>query len=405
MKRPISIEVRKLVNIDHHLCDGCGQCVTACPFNALTMVNGLPKVGTGCTGCMACEAACPTGAIGISDALSSIEGPVMVWGQVDRDGRLSQASIGLASVACELASVMRVKSTMVITTERMLHMGLENVPANKVLVLRCDHLTPMMMEGHVQAMELAVRDAAPSILLISATPEGRELAPRLAARLEVGLTADCTALDVDDLGILQQTRPAFGGELMATIVSSTQPQMATVRPGAIISDVSLPPPVIESRDLELPRGQVIWIDGSKLKETSDLAGAEVVIAVGRGVGNVGNMVIFERLAYLMGASLACSRPLADAGWMQRGCQVGQSGITIAPRAYIAFGISGSLQHRVGMNSSDIVVAINLDPEAPIMQMADIRVVADAVDVASKVISMLEQQAGLSHVIDEDALKK
>ena len=233
----------------------------------------------------------------------------------------------------------------------------------------------------------------PEILLFGATPFGRSLAPCVAARLQTGLTADCSVLDIDgETGLLRQTRPAFGGNLMATIVTPHhRPQMATVRPGV------MPLPAADAAR----QGQIVTDDAAVapglvelLQEVRDGGGsalqkAEVIVSVGRGIGQRKNMKLAEELAAKLGGVMGVSRPLVEMGWATQDRQIGQTGTAVAPRLLIACGISGAIQHLAGIAGAKTVVAVNTDPNAPIFGAADYKVVADAAETLRALIDALE----------------
>ena len=224
-----------------------------------------------------------------------------------------------------------------------------------------------------------VRKYNPAVLLLGATAFGRSLAPRLAARLGTGLTADCTALAADpQTGLLLQTRPAFGGNLMATIICPEhRPQMATVRPK--VFPVPAPDPdrawkLVTENGPEYPRA-FEWLERLASAEDSDIGEADVLVAVGQGIGSAENIALAEKLARRLHGSLASSRPLVDNGIMPYPRQVGQTGKTVSPKLYLALGISGAIQHMAGV-SARMLVAVNTDPDAPIREYADIFIPCD-----------------------------
>jgi len=233
-----------------------------------------------------------------------------------------------------------------------------------------------------------VKEYEPSAILIGATLNGRDLAPRLACRLKTGLTADCTALAIDEeSGNIAWTRPAFGGNLMATILCPEhRPQIGTVRPGVFKKggrDHTHPYEVIK-KDIVIAPSSIRTRTVSVLQETAgaliDLEGAEIIVAGGRGVGKPESFTVLYDLADALGATVGASRAAVDAGWIPHPHQVGQTGKVVGPKLYIACGISGAIQHMVGMSSSDIVVAINKDPQAPIFKIADYSIVGDLLEI-------------------------
>jgi len=227
----------------------------------------------------------------------------------------------------------------------------------------------------------------PAVLLYGATPHGRDLAPRIAARMKLGLTADCTGLEIDGQNQLVQTRPAFGGNIMASIITPySRPQTATVRPNvfaalqpdmarqAVIEEfpVTINKAAIRTRIIEtIPTGS-----GTDVP----IEDAPVLVAAGRGCGSADNLDVLRVIARRLGGTLAGSRAIVEQGWIPHTLQVGQSGTTVGPELYIAVGISGAIQHVVGMSSSKTVIAINKDPEAPIFKSADLGVVGDAQEI-------------------------
>ena len=258
--------------------------------------------------------------------------------------------------------------------------------ADKILVVDGAEYESYSTDAYTIALNNLIETYGPTSMLIGATNNGRDLGPRLACRLKTGLTADCTELDVDGDGLVAWTRPAFGGNLMATIqCPDHRPQLGTVRPGVfkkaapveakaeiIMEHISVPAEQIRTQVLEL----IEEIGG----ETVDLEGAEIIVSGGRGVGGPEGFSIIRELAATLGATVGSSRAAVDSGWIPHSHQVGQTGKTVGPKIYIACGISGSIQHLAGMNSSDVVIAINKDPDAPIFDIADYSVVGDLFEV-------------------------
>ena len=247
-------------------------------------------------------------------------------------------------------------------------------------------------DAYTIALTSLIAPNKPAIVLYGATGNGRDLAPRVAARLALGLTADCTGLDIDDERQLVQTRPAFGGNIMAEILSPyTRPQMATVRP-----NVFKPSEPDTSRTGEIEKVEIhispVQVRTRVLERVSEFTEgmksveeAEVVVCSGRGIKDPSNLELPRQLAKLLDAAVGGSRPIVDLGWLPPPQQVGQSGRTICPKLYFALGISGAIQHLAGMSSSDIIVAINKDPEAPIFEIADFGIVGDLFEVVPAII--------------------
>ena len=264
---------------------------------------------------------------------------------------------------------------------------------DSVLCIDAPELVYYITEPYAQAVTKVVEERKPSILLIGATTIGRDLGPRLSARLETGLTADCTGLDISEEGDLMMTRPAFGGNLMATILCKEhRPQMSTVRPGVMRMGKK-----DDTRTGKVENFKVTF-DRSKFKvrllETVkeqknliDITEAKILVSGGRGVGNSEGFKMLEKLAEVIGAEVSSSRAMVDAGVMPHNRQVGQTGKTVRPDVYFALGISGAIQHLAGMEESDFIIAVNKDKYAPIFNAADLGIVGDV----NKIIPLLTEK--------------
>jgi electron transfer flavoprotein alpha subunit len=252
------------------------------------------------------------------------------------------------------------------------------------------------IDGYTTALTSVIIDKKPSIVLYGATIKGRELAPRIAARLNLGLTADCTELSINKEKQLVQTRPAFGGNIMASILTPyTRPQMATVRPNTFSKNKISKPKKRKIEELIIKlekqsiRTKVIEEFRSKT-EIINIEDADILISVGRGIGSVENINLIHELAQELKGTVSSSRALVDLGWTKHPIQVGQSGKTVSPRLYIALGISGAIQHLVGMQTSDIIVAINSDPDAPIFKVADFGIVGDMFEIIPQFLKLFRK---------------
>ena len=262
--------------------------------------------------------------------------------------------------------------------------------ADQIIVVDGPEFARYTTDAYTDTLYALVEKYGPTTLLIGATGNGRDLAPRLSCRLKTGLTADCTGLDIDEQsGNVAWTRPAFGGNLMATILCPDhRPQIGTVRPGVFIrEEIHIPE--------ERLRTRVLDVISELSKELVDLEGAEIIVSGGRGVGGPEGFRTIRELADALGATVGASRAAVDSGWISRSHQVGQSGKTVGPKLYIAAGISGAIQHLVGMNSSDVVVAVNKDPDAPIFGVADYGVVGDLFQVLPALTESVKKRKGLS----------
>lgn len=270
--------------------------------------------------------------------------------------------------------------------------------ADKVFLVQNENLKEYTTELYSNVICSVIEDKKPSILLIGATTTGRDVAPRISSRLNTGLTADCTELNINDKGLLAAIRPTFGGSLMATILCpKNRPQMATVRPKVLQKpepdysrpaqveklDYSVDPSIIKTKFLE-------FISSCKTNSCLRIDEADIIISGGRALKNAENFKILEDLANVLGGAVGASRAAVDAGWRGHCDQVGQTGKTVNPKLYIACGISGAIQHLAGMNSSDIIVAINKDPEAPIFQVATYGIVGDLFEIVPALTEALKK---------------
>lgn len=311
------------------------------------------------------------------------------------DGHAMGVGYELIGKAMDLAKVRGSEVTAVVFGNGIKDLGgkLAEFGADKVIMVDDPALGTYMTEPYVHALTEVVKAKKPEIVLYGATAIGRDMAPRVSARVHTGLTADCTGLDISDSsnplgeGHLMMTRPAFGGNIMATILCPEfRPQMATVRPGVmqrIESKAGATCPVEDFKVSGLKECQNIEILEiiKKVSERMDVMDAKILVSGGRGLGDPANFKLLEDLAALFPhATISSSRAAVDAGWQPKDRQVGQTGKTVRPNLYIACGISGAIQHLAGMEESDIIIAINKDPSAPIFEVADFGVVGDALKI-------------------------
>ncbi|KHO32060.1 electron transfer flavoprotein subunit alpha, partial [Clostridium tetani] len=297
-----------------------------------------------------------------------------------RDGELQKVSLELLGKGREIADKLGVELTALLLGNKIDSIAEELVAygADKVIYAQNPLLSHYTTDGYTKVICDLVAEEKPEIILVGATYIGRDLGPRVAARLRTGLTADCTALDVEEgTNNLLMTRPAFGGNLMATIVCGEhRPQMSTVRPGVFEKlkkdagrkgEIKKIEAKLEMSDIRTKVEDVVKIT----KNVMDIGEAEFLVAGGRGIGSKENFKMLEELAELLGGNVAGSRAAIDNGWIDKDYQVGQTGKTVRPMVYIAVGISGAIQHLAGMQDSDYIIAINKDESAPIMQIADL----------------------------------
>lgn len=387
--------------VEADLCNGCKKCLKACPYQALEFGEEGAVVRERCTSCGACLEVCPQG------ALRSDVGPrtvpdfsdrkgVWVFAE-QRGGKLAPVALELLGKARQLAARLNQDVCALVLGDRVSHLTetLIRYGAQTVFVAEHEALKDYRTLAYAGVVESLIDRYRPNILLMGATHIGRDLAPRVSRRIGAGLTADCTELSIDaDEEILLQTRPAFGGNVMATIANRySRPQMATVRPGVmeafeqpgnegreIIVSVSVPEKPIGTRVLEIV---------SEKKEVVKLGEAKVIVAGGRGVGDALGFKVLEELAEVVGGTVAGTRVAVEEGWIAADRQVGQTGQSVRPELYIACGISGAIQHRAGMLNSRYVIAINKDPRAPIFQVCDWGIVGDLHEVVPEMVCRLK----------------
>ncbi len=388
------------VIIDKELCIGCGSCAGACPQAAIDLDGeGKAFAGDACINCGMCIGACPVSAISApEEEIKADKEWKGVWVFCQQtDSQLLPVSYELVGKGRELADSCGEELTAVVFGYNV--WGLDSLikaGADTVLYAEDRELSLAFEIPYASLMCRLINEKKPAVVLYGATPFGRTMAPMVAAGLRTGLTADCTVLEMDEeTGLLKQTRPAFGGNLMATIVcADRRPQMATVRPGVFTA-----PAPDEKR-----RGRVEWVPWSKAadkglklldfaaaKEGRKLSDFDVVVVAGRGIGQKKNLAVVKELAELLGGDFGVSRPLIDEGWAEYPHQVGQTGCSVAPKLLISLGVSGAIQHLAGISGAQTMIAVNTDPEAPIFSVADYAVVCDCMDFARAMIEELKGQ--------------
>ncbi len=405
-------------------CIGCERCVPECPVDAIEMVDGIAVVDYGtCIVCGKCVKVCPTECFSIElpagaaaeeqpeaevEAAAEAEAAAAeaareeelhrgladysdVWVWVEHShGEPHLVSWELLGKATDLAEARNQRVAALVLGHQVEHLAQEAARYGADVVYLVDDpvLADYRTDPYTRGIVDLIHKYRPEVLLMGATTTGRDLAGSVATEVGTGLTADCTGLDIDELtGHLRQTRPAFGGNVMATILTQHhRPQMATVRPRVMRAL-----PRDEGRQARIVREQIAmqedqvrtkivkWLPDDE-SEMINLQYAEVIVSGGRGLGGPDGFKLIAEVAEALGGVVGASRGAVDAGWISHEHQVGQTGTTVRPRLYVACGISGAIQHRVGMEQSDIIVAINLDPNARIFQIADYGIVGDLYEV-------------------------
>lgn len=388
-----------LIRVDIDKCTGCGSCINVCPFGAILIENYKAKITEACTLCGACVETCPEEAIIDERAKqkSESEGYKGVWIFAEqRNGKIASVAYELLGIGRKLADSLEVELSAVVfgkteDVEELIKWG-----ADKIYYVSAEQYNYLDDELYSKTLVKLIKTYQPEILLAGATAVGRSFLPRVAASLRVGLTADCTGLEIDkETRDLLQIRPAFGGNIMATIISpGSRPQIATVRPRVMKRGEYNPQKkgqIIEVEPLE-PSGKIKILE--RVEEASfckiNLQDAKIIVSGGRGVGGPEGFKMLWELANLIGGTVGASRAAVDEGWIPYAHQVGQTGKTVCPKLYIACGISGAVQHLVGMQSSDIIVAINKDPNAPIFNVATYGIVGDVKEIIPLMIKKIKE---------------
>ena len=418
------------INVIKDKCKGCGICVKACPFSAITMKDKVAVIGSACTACGVCVSKCPFEAIEKTEDEDVVDLSAYkdIWVFAEqRDGKLMNVALELIGEGKRLAKEIsdETKLCAVVVGDGVAHLADECYAygADEVILIQDPLLKNYTTDGYAKVITDAINEFKPEIVLYGATHIGRDLAPRIAARCNTGLTADCTRLDVrvssyieyakknttldtstldpnDPSTGIKQTRPAFGGNLMATIICpKTRPQMSTVRPGVMQKREPVEgakgelveyKPTIAASDI---RTEIVEIVKST-QELVSLTDAEIICSGGRGLGNEDGFKLIKEFADKVGGVVGASRAAVDAGWIDHSHQVGQTGTTVKPKIYFACGISGAIQHLAGMQTSDFIVAINKDADAPIFEVADFGIVGDLYKIVPLIIEMWDDAEAL-----------
>jgi electron transfer flavoprotein alpha subunit len=389
--------------IDKEKCTGCGECVDACPFEALEVIEEKACVNESCTLCGTCVDVCPFEAISLDEGPKRIDERTLtskgVWVFAEqRQGEMPEVVSELMGHGKRLADELGVELGAVVLGDQVKGLVQELFALGADVVYAADDpsLADFNDDVYCEVLARVIREHQPDIFLAGATSIGRSLAPRVATCVETGLTADCTSLTIDpERRLLLQTRPAFGGNIMATIICpQARPQMATVRPRVMKKGERNPGRTGKLVELTLDGkvkiGTKVLEVVKALDEKVNLTGAEVVVVGGRGLGGPEGFDLVNELAEALNGVVGATRGAVDLEWIGHAHQVGQTGRTIAPKLYIGLGVSGAVQHLVGMQGSDTIVAVNTDPNAPIFEVATYGVVGDVFKVVPAMLARLKE---------------
>ncbi len=383
-------------------CTGCGLCASACPFGAIDMKDGKPELNAACKVCGVCVKSCPEKAIlKLETKVDSVDKSkwrdILVFAEVS-GGRLHPVSLELIGKARELGGPVgfQVKTVLVGENVGPFAEELRHWGVSEIAVYDDPALSFFRADAYAACVEDYIKYAHPSVVLVGATSLGRSLAPRLATRFHTGLTADCTKLELRENTDLVQIRPAFGGNIMAQIVTThTRPQFATVRYKVMNTPERNPEAAGNILPRKIPQGvsasRISCVSVLPVPPKKSISDAEVLVAGGRGLQKEQDLALIRELAALLGGDWAVSRPLVEKGWAGNDRQIGLSGRTVRPRLIITCGISGAIQFAACMNGSDHIVAINTDPGAPIFQVAHTAIVGDLYEIVPELIASIKEE--------------
>jgi len=391
------------IHINHEKCTLCGECLTACPFSAMEEKNGKIEINAACKLCKICAKKCPYAAVRFEEEPAT-KGDLSGWKDImvfaeTENGTVHPVTYELIGKAKSLTEGTNQSVHCVVIGGGAAESAkaLQGYGLKKILVYSSSLYQYFMADRYADAFEDAINKIKPSVVLVGATAAGRSLAPRLSTRFRTGLTADCTALELRDDGNLVQIRPAFGGDIMAQILTpNTRPQFATVRYKTMDKAAFLNDNSGKIIRCEIPKTTPrMKIMNETCKEAVvNISDAEIIIAGGRGLKSQKDLELLQALTDKLGGVLAGTRPLIEAGWLPYTQQIGLSGRTVKPRLIITCGISGAVQFTAAMREAECIIAINSDENAPIFNIAHIGVVGDLYEVVPKLIERFERGAAI-----------
>ena len=382
-------------------CTGCEQCVSACPFSAIDMIGGKAQMNAACKVCGLCLKQCLQGAIiRLETKVDSVDktkwSDILVFAE-QSEGSLHPVCLELIGEAQRLAAGKDQKVKAVILgghvedcARELRHYGVDEVH-----VYEGEELSFFRADAFAACVEDCIKKIKPSVVLVGATALGRSLAPRLSTRFRTGLTADCTQLELKANTDLVQIRPAFGGNIMAQIVTpNTRPQFATVRYKVMEAPKRMEEGQGEILRQRMPKAvrdsRVKLVSTEPVPKAANISDAEILVVAGRGLQKKEDLELVRELAGLLGGEYAVTRPLTEKGWESNARQIGLSGRTVRPKLIITFGVSGAIQFTAGMDQAEHIIAVNSDKDAPIFKLAHVCIVSDLYEVLPQMISKLKE---------------
>lgn len=393
-----------MIKVIYEKCTLCKQCIDVCPFGAIEIKDNKIFINEKCTLCGLCVKKCPEKALYKEEEkkkeidTSKYKG---IWFFAEtKDGSISPVSYEMLSACLKIKEKLNQEISGVLFGKNVSSLASQLIKrgCDNVYVVENEKLENFKEQTFASTFSKLITKYKPNIVIAAATMIGRSFIPSVAAKIKTGLTADCTDIDIDEeTGLLVQTRPTFGGNLMAKIICKYhRPQMATIRP-----KIFSPAEVIDGKEGNIIEenieveddGRIEILEREKVENVVDLQEAEIIVSGGRGMKGPENFDILRELSFLLGAAVGASRAAVDSGWIPYPHQVGQTGKTVKPKIYIACGISGAIQHLAGMQTSDFIIAINKDREAPIFKVANLGIVGDLFEVVPLVIKKIKQIKG------------
>lgn len=387
------------ITVDKAKCTLCGTCKDVCPFGAIEITKDGVDIGAACKSCGLCVKNCPEKAMTMfkrkKEDLSAWNG-ILVYGEYSSANGVHPVTIELIGKAVDLSKKCNQPVYCVLVGDGCGTMADEvlQYPVDKVFVYDDPEFRYFRSDLYANALQDCIDTLKPSVVLIGATPLGRSLAPRVAVRYKTGLTADCTTIDIKPKGELIQIRPAFGGNIMAQIVTPyTRPQFATVRYKVMTpakKEGGYGTKEIRKLSPEKMASHIKINDVIAKEKKTDICECERLVVAGKGLRSKDDLELLERLAKVLDAEVAGTRPMIEDGWVPANRQIGLSGRTVKPKLIITCGVSGAVQFVAGMKSSDCIIAINSDPDAPIFSVADYAIVGDLYTVIPRLIESFEE---------------